>query len=254
VVATAVAAGVPTGRSGSPHDPHRPPDHHLGLAVEFFALLPDGPRRDLLPVRRSIITVDRPVGAGKPNQETNVLLVRFLLNLVTALDGKWRERFKTPLPHDKKFDAELGRRVRAYQEAGGFQMPGSGGGDNPPTPVIVTAFLKGDDVGAGPAVADAPSVIKEDLFVDGVIDPCRSDSDRGSRSKLVYAIDHLNYHLLVRLKATQTMRLAPSLLAQIDLLKDPNLAPLRAELEIVERNDPDKTRPNPKPQPGPVIA
>jgi hypothetical protein len=222
----------------------------VGRAVELFSLLPDRPRRDLLPIGRSIITVDGPVGSGKPNKGTDVLLVRFMLNLITALDSKWRGRFKTPMPHDKTFDAELGRRVRAYQEAGGFQMPVREGG-NTPTPVVVTAFLKGDDVGAGPAAADAPPVVTEDLFVDGVVDPCQPQSDRGSRSKLVYTIVHLNYHLLVHLRAIQTMRLAPALLAKIDLLKDPNLAPLRAELEVVERNDPDK--PNPNPKPGPTI-
>ena len=206
----------------------------------------------LLPIRRSIVTVDKPVGAGQPNQATDALLVRLMLNLVAGTDPVWRERFKTPLPHEPAFDAELGRRVRAYQEAGGFQMPVRGA--DPPPPVVVTAFLRRPAAAATPTAAPSVKVIREPLFVDGVIDPCQPHTDRGSRSKLAYTIVHLNYHLLIRLRgAAQSMRLAPALLKAIDLIQDPKLAPLRTELEQGERTDPDKPRPDPKPNPPDVV-
>jgi hypothetical protein len=225
----------------------------VGRAVELFSLLPPGPTPQLLPIRRSIVTVDKPVGAGQPNQKTDVLLVRLMLNLVAGTDPVWRERFKTPLPHEPAFDGELGRRVRAYQEAGGFQ-PLSPRVD-PVPPVVVTAFLRRPAAAAVAGVVPVASFqpVKEPLFVDGVIDPCKPHTDRGSRSKLAYAIVHLNYHLLVRLKATQSMRLTPALLEAIDLIRDPKLAPLRAELERAGRDDPDKPRPNPKPNPPDVV-
>jgi len=228
----------------------------VGRALELFTLgKPTVPMPQLLPIRRSILTVDKPVGEGQPNQETDVLLVRLMLNLIAATDAVWRDRFKTPMPHDRKFDAELGRRVRAYQQAGGFQMPVRGA-DDPPTPVVVTSFLRaGSAAGAGAALADAPAAtVKEALFADGVIDPCKPHTDRGSRSKLVYTVVHFNYHLLLRLRV-QSLRLTPKLIRTIDdVVKDPKLAPLRSELEIAERSDPDKPRPDPNPSPNPPVV
>jgi hypothetical protein len=79
--------------------------------------------------------------------------------------------------------------------------------------------------------------------VDGIIDPCGRDNDRGTRTHLVYTIVHLNYHLMLLEKAVNDMRLAPSLLKEMRNLKEAALDPLEKELTVAERNDPDRNRP-----------
>src|SRR5262249_16189913 len=220
----------------------------VGRTIEslevLVGLLQPGAARILLPLRRSIVTVDKPVGAGQPNQETDVLLVRLMLNLVAATDARWKDRFDKPLPHEPKFDAELGKRIRLYQQEGGFQITFT-----PPEPQQPTALVGNriQRVGSDGNLCEPPQLTaKEPLFVDGIIDPCRADSDRGSRSKLVYTIVHLNYHLLFKLRALQTMRLAPKLMKMIDHIGDPKLAPLREELDRAEPRDPNRP---PRPEP-----
>jgi hypothetical protein len=217
----------------------------IEFTVELALRLPPEPNLPLPVVRRSMITVDKAVGDGKPNQKTDVLLVRLMLNLVAGSDETFRDLFKSPLPHVPTFDEALGSRIRVYQKAGGFSktrtlFP-------PPNPQVVLSFL-GKPAGSVSATAPEKLTASEPLFVDGVIDPCPPDRDRGSRSGMVYTIVHLNYHLLVTLRALGTFRLAPKLIKFIDAIKDANLKPLRDELDRAENSDPDRP-PIPKPQP-----
>jgi hypothetical protein len=82
------------------------------------------------------------------------------------------------------------------------------------------------------------------LFVDGIVDPCKDQIDRGSRSNLVFTIIHLNYHVL-KAMGDADARIAPVLIKQIDNLRDKKLDQLRDELDEVDRKDP--ARPNPRP-------
>ena len=205
-------------------------------------------------VRRSIVTVDKPVGPDQPNQATDVLLVRFMLNLVAGSDrsqgGVWQKRFPTVMPHDPKFDKELGRRIRVYQEAGGHRL-NLKLSEPAPSDLTIASFVKqGEPTTPFPAIKPPEVKAQEALFTDSIIDPCRQESDRGARSKRVYSIVHLNYQLLLSLRAMQSGRLAPKLVRFIDLIDDPKLAPLRTELVEVERRDPNRP---PIPSPGPIV-
>ena len=219
------------------------------LLSNRFKLEPQG----LPPVRRSIVTVDRPVGPDQPNQATDVLLVRLMLNLVAASDrsqgGVWQKRFPTRIEHKPEFDKELGRRIRVYQEAGGHQLTLN---PNEPVPgdLVVASFVR--QGGSTPVPLPGPKPVKaqEALFADSIIDPCRQESDRGARSKRVYTIVHLNYQLLLFMQAMKTGRLAPRMVKMIDLIDDAKLTPLRTELVEAERRDPNRP---PIPQPGPIV-
>jgi hypothetical protein len=96
-----------------------------------------------------------------------------------------------------------------------------------------------------------PRLFQDPLFVDGVLDPCHDDRDRGTLSQLVYTVVHLNYHLLFLFAELTTMRLGPVLLRELDRIKDQDLGPLRGEVEQAERTDPDRVIPRP-PRPAPV--
>ncbi len=59
--------------------------------------------------------VTRAVGAGRPNDTEDVLLVQFLLNLVVAPDGS--RYIQPPLDLTGSFDARTGEAIRAFQGA-----------------------------------------------------------------------------------------------------------------------------------------
>src|SRR5262249_45832720 len=105
----------------------------IGLTFLFETLRGRFPMPELLAHRGNIVTVGKAVGPDRPNQATDVLLVRFLLNLLMAHSTEWRARFGgRRLPHAPTFDVELGRRVRLYQQAGGFKLPLPEPGSRPP--------------------------------------------------------------------------------------------------------------------------
>lgn len=219
----------------------------VGLSIELSHLIAFRviPMPTLMPPSRSFVNVDKPIGFGKANQKTDVLLIRFMLNLIAAKNEEFRTRFgQKPLPHEPLFDKELERRIRIYQQAGGlefkFQLK-----DDPL--VLAKNRDNGQDLPDLPPLPKPPSnllVIREPLFVDGIIDPCRPEIDRGSRSNLVYTMVHLNYHVL-KAFGDLDARIAPVLIKQIDTLMDRKLDQLREELDKADRLDP--SRPNPRP-------
>lgn len=263
---------------------HPPITSRVGIGLEFRTeiLLGRLPIPAILPRRGNIVTVEKAVGAGQPNQKTDVLLVRFMLNILAARDEEWKGRFDNkPLPHVPTFDEELGRRIRMYQQAGGFKFtlgslnstPGvevltlagpagrQGVGDLPPLPPPNPGPLPPLPPPNPPKPAPIPELeamkirFEEPLFVDSIIDACPNHRDRGTRSNLIYTIVHLNYHLLLLFKALNEMRLAPKLLKTLSQLKDPALADLAKEMEVVERTDPDRPIPRPPiPGPGPSVV